>query len=56
MLTWAAKKLTCNEHRAVLSAAKKNTVLDATGIGAAACSRHGFFIQHTGVDFDNGEG
>ena len=52
----SSKKLTCNEHRAVLSAAKKNTILDATGIGAAACSRHGFFIPHTAVDFDAGEG
>lgn len=29
--------------------------LEATGIGAAACSRHGFFAPHACVDFQQGE-
>lgn len=50
------QKLTCNDHRAVLTANLKKANLESTGIGAAACSRHGFFIPHTCVDFQNGEG
>jgi hypothetical protein len=29
--------------------------LEATGIGAAACSRHGCFVPHSVVDFQKGE-
>ena len=54
--TVLSQRLTCNEHRAVLAEAKKNTSLESTGIGAAACSRHGFFIVHATVDFQKGEG
>ncbi|KAI0704604.1 hypothetical protein C8Q76DRAFT_624101, partial [Earliella scabrosa] len=47
---------TCNDHRAVLTSKMERGNLEATGIGAAACSRHGFFSPHTCVDFDKGEG
>ncbi|KAH9908829.1 uncharacterized protein BXZ73DRAFT_109735 [Epithele typhae] len=50
-----AQKSTCNAHRAVLGANKKKANLETTGIGAAACSRHGFFLPHTCVDFQRGE-
>jgi hypothetical protein len=29
--------------------------LDATGVGACACARHGCFVPHTMVDFQKGE-
>ncbi|KAH9910766.1 uncharacterized protein BXZ73DRAFT_108537 [Epithele typhae] len=38
---------TCNEHRATKESLGGKAHLDATGIGASACSRHGFFIPHT---------
>ena len=47
--------LTCNDHRAVLTANMSKANLESTGIGAAACSRHGFFVPHTVVDFQAGE-
>ncbi len=46
---------TCNEHRAVFTAAVSHGKYEATGIGAAACSRHGFFQPHSCVDFQLGE-
>lgn len=46
---------TCNDHRAVLTQHLKKANLESTGIGICACSRHGFFIPHTGVDFQKGE-
>ncbi|TFK89216.1 hypothetical protein K466DRAFT_38375 [Polyporus arcularius HHB13444] len=46
---------TCNDHRAVLNAAVSHGKYEATGIGAAACSRHGFFQPHACVDFQLGE-
>ncbi|KAH9912414.1 uncharacterized protein BXZ73DRAFT_107463 [Epithele typhae] len=46
---------TCNEHRATKESLGGKAHLDATGIGASACSRHGFFIPHTVVDFQRGE-
>nr|VWP01792.1 Cytochrome P450 monooxygenase AKT7 (EC (AK-toxin biosynthesis protein 7) [Ganoderma boninense] len=49
------EKTTCNDHRAVLTAALDRANLEATGIGAAACSRHGFFAPHACVDFQQGE-
>ena len=49
------QKITCNDHRAVLNAAVSRGQLEATGIGAAACSRHGFFAPHACVDFQGGE-
>ncbi|KAI1784368.1 hypothetical protein LXA43DRAFT_901757, partial [Ganoderma leucocontextum] len=45
----------CHEHRAVLAATSQKAPLEATGIGAAACSRHGFFFPHCVVDFQKGE-
>ncbi|RDX39503.1 hypothetical protein OH76DRAFT_1367463, partial [Lentinus brumalis] len=47
--------LECNEHRAVIAAAQERAPLESTGIGAAACSRHGFFFPHCVVDFQKGE-
>ena len=49
------KANTCNEHRAVLTAGMERAKLESTGIGAAACSRHGFFCPHACVDFQLGE-
>lgn len=49
------QKLECHEHRAVLAATSERTTLEATGIGAAACTRHGFFFPHCVVDFQKGE-
>ena len=51
----SAKTNTCNEHRAVLTAGMERAKLESTGIGAAACSRHGFFCPHACVDFQLGE-
>ncbi|KAI1790343.1 hypothetical protein LXA43DRAFT_1095489 [Ganoderma leucocontextum] len=48
-------KSTCHDHRAVLTASMDRANLEATGIGAAACSRHGFFAPHACVDFQQGE-
>ncbi|KAI0739708.1 hypothetical protein C8Q80DRAFT_1288610 [Daedaleopsis nitida] len=47
---------TCNDHRAVLNSKIERAQLEATGIRAAACSRHGFFCPHACVDFHGGEG
>ncbi|KAI1783692.1 hypothetical protein LXA43DRAFT_977006 [Ganoderma leucocontextum] len=49
------EKTTCHDHRAVLMATMDRGNLEATGIGAAACSRHGFFAPHACVDFQQGE-
>ncbi|KAI1789363.1 hypothetical protein LXA43DRAFT_892969, partial [Ganoderma leucocontextum] len=49
------QKLECHKHRAVLAASSQKALLEATGIGAAACSRHGFFFPHCMVDFQKGE-
>ncbi|KAI1784147.1 hypothetical protein LXA43DRAFT_1101707 [Ganoderma leucocontextum] len=49
------EKSTCHDHRAVFSAMVERAKLEATGIGAAACSRHGFFCPHACVDFQQGE-
>ncbi|RDX50607.1 hypothetical protein OH76DRAFT_1348598, partial [Lentinus brumalis] len=46
---------TCHDHRAVLNTAVSRGKYEATGIGAAACSRHGFFQPHSTVDFQLGE-
>ncbi|KAI1783871.1 hypothetical protein LXA43DRAFT_902761, partial [Ganoderma leucocontextum] len=47
--------LTCHDHRAVLNAGVSRAKLESTGIGAAACARHGFFAPHACVDFQGGE-
>ncbi|GBE83152.1 hypothetical protein SCP_0501990 [Sparassis crispa] len=49
------QRSTCHEHRAVNQANVDCANLDATGIGATACVRHGFFVPHTVVDFQKGE-
>nr|VWO96413.1 Type II secretion system protein C (T2SS protein C) (General secretion pathway protein C) (Pectic enzymes secretion protein OutC) [Ganoderma boninense] len=49
------EKSTCNDHRVVMNATMDRANLEATGIGAAACSRHGFFAPHACVDFQQGE-
>ncbi|GBE79973.1 hypothetical protein SCP_0211750 [Sparassis crispa] len=49
------QRSTCHEHRAVNQANVDRANLDATGIRATACARHGFFIPHTVVDFQKGE-
>ncbi|TBU25564.1 hypothetical protein BD311DRAFT_780244 [Dichomitus squalens] len=48
--------LTCHDHRAVLNASLGRGKFEATGIGAAACSRHRFFFPHACVDFQKGKG
>ncbi|THH26719.1 hypothetical protein EUX98_g7467 [Antrodiella citrinella] len=48
-------KSTCNEHRAVNQANTNRANLAVTGIGAAACDRHGCFFPHAVVNFQKGE-
>ncbi|KAK7692299.1 hypothetical protein QCA50_003924 [Cerrena zonata] len=48
--------MTCNEHDAVKSQNSTRAHLDATGIGAVACGRHGCFVPHSVVNFQKGEG
>ncbi|KAI1784921.1 hypothetical protein LXA43DRAFT_1100891 [Ganoderma leucocontextum] len=45
---------TCNDHRAALNSDLGRSKLESTGIGAAACSCHGFFLPHACVDFQCG--
>ncbi|KAI0749121.1 hypothetical protein C8Q74DRAFT_1212211 [Fomes fomentarius] len=49
------QKLNCHEHQAVLAAGSDQGALEAMGISATACSRHGFFVPHCVVDFQKGE-
>ncbi|EAU86504.2 hypothetical protein CC1G_10226 [Coprinopsis cinerea okayama7 len=46
---------TCHEHRAIADKSKVRKGLDATGIGAIACMRHGAFAPGSVVDFQKGE-
>ncbi|EGO30309.1 hypothetical protein SERLADRAFT_404540 [Serpula lacrymans var. lacrymans S7.9] len=46
---------TCNYHRAVNLANKDWKHLNATGIGATACTQHGVFCPGAIVDFQKGE-
>lgn len=50
-----SQKLECHEHRAVTGAGGERGNLEATGIGASACSRHGCFVPHACVDYQKGE-
>ena len=50
------QKSTCHEHNAVNNQNTTRTHLDATGIGAVACGRHGCFYPHAVVNFQKGEG
>ncbi|KAK7696208.1 hypothetical protein QCA50_000861 [Cerrena zonata] len=52
----AYQKSTCHEHDAVKSQNNTRAHLDATGIGAIACGRHGCFYPHSVVNFQKGEG
>ncbi|KAH9829298.1 uncharacterized protein C8Q71DRAFT_718422 [Rhodofomes roseus] len=45
----------CHAHRAVNQANADRHDMEATGIGAVACGRHGCFIPHAVVDFQKGE-
>jgi len=45
----------CNNHKAVNQANANRRNLEATGIGATACARHGCFCPHSVVDFQKGE-
>ncbi|KAI0336925.1 hypothetical protein BDW22DRAFT_1340836, partial [Trametopsis cervina] len=48
------ERSTCNNHKAVNAPGNRNT-LEATGIGATACARHGCFVPHSVVNFGKGE-
>ena len=46
---------TCANHKAVNQANSNRKNLEATGVGACACARHGCFVPHSVVDFQKGE-
>ncbi|KAI0340412.1 hypothetical protein BDW22DRAFT_1431008 [Trametopsis cervina] len=48
------QRSSCNDHKAVNGPGHKST-LDATGIGATACARHGAMVPHSVVNFTRGE-
>lgn len=45
----------CHNHRALSAANSNRKNLDATGVGAVACARHGCYVPHSVVDFQKGE-
>ncbi|KAH9905103.1 uncharacterized protein B0H18DRAFT_964909 [Fomitopsis serialis] len=49
------EKSSCHAHRAVNQANADHHDMEATGIGAVACARHGCFVPHAVVDFQKGE-
>jgi hypothetical protein len=49
------QKITCNDYSAIDKANLLRQHLIYTGIGAAACARHGCFVPHSVVDFQKGE-
>jgi len=49
------KKSTCSDHKAVNRVNQTQGHLQATGIGAVACARHGCFFPQSVVDFQKGE-
>ncbi|KIK73054.1 hypothetical protein PAXRUDRAFT_179356, partial [Paxillus rubicundulus Ve08.2h10] len=51
----AKDRFTCQNHRAINAANASRKFLRVTGIGATACARHGCFVPHSVVDFQNGE-
>ena len=51
----AMQRSPCNNHRAVNQANASRGHLEASGIGATACLRHGCFVPHSVVDFQKGE-
>ena len=46
---------TCSDHKAVNRVNTTQKHLQATGIGATACARHGCFFPQSVVDFQKGE-
>lgn len=46
---------TCSDHKAVNRVSLTQGHLQATGIGAVACARHGCFFPQSVVDFQKGE-
>jgi hypothetical protein len=54
-LSGSMKKRTCNDYTAIHKANMLKQHLLHTGIGAAACPRHGCFVPHSVVDFQKGE-
>ena len=49
------QRSTCANHKAVNQANANRRNLEATGVGACACARHGCFVPHSVVDFQKGE-
>jgi hypothetical protein len=49
------KRITCNHFDAIDKANLLRQHLIHTGIGAAACARHGCYVPHSVVDFHKGE-
>ena len=49
------QKSSCQNHCAVNQANVNRSILQATGIGATACARHGCFLPHSVVNFYKGE-
>lgn len=47
---------TCHEYDAIKNQNSARAHLDATGVGAIACGRHGCFYPHAVVNFKKGEG
>src|SRR5882724_13602819 len=55
MTTYFTQKSTCHNHKAVNAVNTHWNNLEATGIGACACERHGCFVPHSVVNFQEGE-
>ena len=53
--TEARVKSKCSKHKAVNESVTNRNNLEATGVGGAACARHGCFVPHSMVDFQKGE-
>ncbi|KAG1829450.1 hypothetical protein EV424DRAFT_1470721 [Suillus variegatus] len=53
--TESRERSACSNHRAVNAANMNRSNLQATGVGATACARHGCFVPHSIVDFQKGE-
>src|SRR5277367_6631213 len=49
------KKSQCANHQAISQSNARKDHLEATRIGACACSHHGCFVPHSVVDFQKGE-
>lgn len=53
--TEVKEKSTCHQHKAVNEVNLNRQNLESTGIGAAACARHGCWYPRSVVDFQKGE-